>query len=113
MMMRPFPDKITYGQKYDPAMKITDPTEADTYFERCVEHQMRVGKVGRAVAQSTERANLGYWAGYSSHETRSRVERLFRCAHPVFGAIAQVGAPTQEEALQAGLDLAARGHGRS
>lgn len=105
--MELMPDKITIGDKYDPAMKITDQAEADSYFERCVEHTMRVRPCEREEAERIERANLGYYAGYYSHDTRQRVEDLFKCAHPIFGAIAKVGAPTTDEAMQAGLDLAA------
>ena len=103
-----FPDKITIGDKYGPAMNITDPSEAAAYFERCVEHNMRFGN-DRRQAESVERQNLGYYAGYCSDKTRRRVERLFRCSHPIFGAIGAVGAPTIDEAIQAGKDLAQRG----
>lgn len=78
----------TYEEKYDPAMAITDQAEADGYFERLVQHNMSFGTM-REEAEGIERANLGYWAGYYSHATRERVERLFRCAHPFFGSIAE------------------------
>jgi hypothetical protein len=87
------PDKITIGQKYRPAMGITDQAEADRYFEECVAHTMRHG-ASREKAEEIEKHNLGYFAGYYSHATRERVERLFRCAHPIFGSIAENGAPT-------------------
>lgn len=104
--MEHFAEKITIGDKYGPAMELTEQVAADAYFERCVEHQMRVGKSDRTTAEGIERQNLGYYAGYYDDETRRRVERLFKCSHPVFGAIEAVGAPTPEEALQAGRDLA-------
>lgn len=75
---------LTIGGKYGPAMKIADQGEADRYFEQCVAHTMSFGKT-RAEAESIERQNFGYYAGYYSDETRERVERLFRCAHPVLG----------------------------
>jgi hypothetical protein len=96
-MTEPFPDKITYGDKYGPAMEITDQAAADAYFELCVEHCMRFGRF-RPEAESIERQNLGYYAGYYDSETRERVERLFRCAHPVFGSITANGPPTTEQA---------------
>ena len=102
-MHEPLPDHITYGDKYGPAMTLMNQAEADAYFERCVQHCMRFGK-SRVEAEAIERSNLGYFAGYYSHETRARVERLFRCAHPLFGAIAEKGPPTAEEAFAAGLD---------
>lgn len=77
--------QITVGEKYGPAMSVTDQAEADSYFGDCVLHSMSFGK-SRAEAEAIERANLGYFAGYCDHETRARVERLFRCSHPVFGA---------------------------
>jgi hypothetical protein len=61
----------------------------------------------RAEAERIERANLGYYAGYYSTATRERVERLFSCAHPIFGAIASAGAPTPAEALLSGAVAAA------
>ena len=97
--------KITIGDKYGPAMQITDQAEADAYFEKCVKHCMSFGK-DRVEAESIERQNLGYYAGYYSDEVRRRIEQLFRCAHPIFGAISKVGAPTPEEAFQAGVDMA-------
>jgi exodeoxyribonuclease-5 len=102
-MTSPFPEKISIGDKYGPAMKITDPAEAAAYFERAVEHTMSCGR-SRPDAERIERANFGYYAGYYDNETRERVERLFNCSHPVFGKISAVGAPTTEEALQAGQE---------
>ena len=96
--------KITHGDKYDPAMKITDQKEANEYFEECIEHCMSFGK-SREQAEDIERQNLGYWAGYYDHETRLRVEKLFSCKHPVFG-LAEDGAPTPEEAFDLGRKLA-------
>ncbi|HUV67148.1 MAG TPA: hypothetical protein VMW24_24885 [Sedimentisphaerales bacterium] len=93
---------ITMGEKYRPAMKITDQEEADAYFESCVEHTMNWGRT-REKAEEVEKGNLGYYAGYYDHETRVRVERLFRCAHPVFGK-ASAGVPTPEEAFKMGQD---------
>ncbi len=102
-----FPDRITIGDKYNPAMEITDADEAREYFEACVEHSMRAHGMNRAEAESLERQNLGYFAGYYDTDTRLRVERLFACKHPVFGAAAD-GVPTAGKALEAGRLLAAR-----
>lgn len=98
---------ITIADKYGPAMIINDQTEADAYFEQCVVHSMRVGRCDRGAAEEIERRNLGYYAGYYDNETRERVERLFRCVHPVFGSIAKNGPPTLREAFAAGM-IAAR-----
>ncbi len=103
MSKEPFPACVTTGDKYGPAMLITDQADANAYFERCVVHNMTFGQ-SREEAEHINRVNLGYWAGYYSNETRQRVEKLFHCAHPVFGAIAKVGSPTPEQAFQAGID---------
>lgn len=103
-MAEPLPQKITLGDKYGPAMEITEQAKADEYFELLVAHAMSHGST-REEAEKLERANLGYFAGYYSNETRRRVEELFQCSHPIFGKIAKVGAPTCEEALQMGIDL--------
>jgi len=83
-------------------MNITNQADADLYFEACVEHMMHFGKT-REEAEEIERINLGYYAGYYTNETRERVERLFKCAHPDFGKIAEHGAPTFEQAFDAGF----------
>lgn len=97
---------ISIGDKYGPAMKMTSQEVANAYFKECVAHTMGFGK-SREEAEDTERGNLGYYAGYYDSETRARIERLFQCAHPVFGAIAERGEPTAEEALAAGKAHAA------
>lgn len=99
--------KTTIGEKYGPAMEIKTQAEADAYFEKCVAHTLSFGEVDRKKAEAIERSNLGYYAGYYSSETRERVERLFRCKHPVFGAITEKGAPTAEQAFTAGVNLGA------
>lgn len=103
--MYELPEKITYGEKYDPAMRMTDQAEADAYFEVLVNHMMRYGRKTREEAEAIERSNLGYYAGYGSDELRARVEHLFKCEHPVFGAIATNGPPTFAEAFRRGCEM--------
>lgn len=99
----PFPEQISIRDKYGPAMTIVDQLAADAYFKRCVDHTVEHWNKSRQEAEDIERSNLGYYAGYYDHATRERVERLFHCAHPFFGPIAEHGPPTPEEALVAGL----------
>ena len=99
-------DDSTIREKYGPAMEIQTQEEADAYFEECVQQMIRRSGKTRAEAETTERANLGYYAGYYDNETRERVERLYHCSHPVFGAIAKNGPPTAQEALSVGRKLA-------
>ena len=98
------PSNVTIGEKYSPAMKIADKTTADEYFEACVQHCMSFGKT-RKEAEKIERMNLGYYACYYDSETRERVERLFECEHPIFGAMAKKGQPMPEEALEMGKKM--------
>lgn len=106
-MINVMPKKITIGEKYRPAMKITKQEEASSYFLRCVQHSMTAHGFSLEEAESVERQNLGYFAGYYDTKTRERVERLFSCQHPIFGAIATEGAPSNEEAFDAGKKMAA------
>lgn len=101
---RALPDRLTIGEAYGPAMKITDPAEAKAYFDALVERNMRVSGNDRTKAEIIERSNLGYFSGYCDRETAERVFLLFDCSHPIFGRTR----PTDEEALKAGRD-AARG----
>jgi len=89
--MDKLPDVITMGKKYKPAMEITEQAAADEYFEILVEHSMRVSENSREEAESVERQNLGYVAGFYNQETMDRVNRLFRTTHPIFGETAPRG----------------------
>jgi hypothetical protein len=80
---------LTYSDILGPAMMITDQADADQYFAAYVVFMQTIldgeprsdGKTAEEIAK----INLGYYAGYYDHETRIRVERLFRCKHPIFG----------------------------
>lgn len=101
--MNELPENLTIGEAYDPAMEITDQEEADRYFLMLVGMSMKNGQ-SREEAEKIQRANLSYYAGYYDSETRTRVENLFRCAHPIFGPISK-GEPTAEEAFEMGKKL--------
>lgn len=104
--MKSFDVNVTIGEKYGPAMEITDPQQAAEYFEACVAHTMSFGK-SRAEAESIERQNLGYYAGYCNTATQVRVEKLFGGVHPVFGSVIENGRPSDEQAIEAGKRMAA------
>ena len=95
----------TIGEMFKPAMEITDPKEAAEYLEALIQHSIDRHGQDREEATRIQRSNLGYFAGYYDHETRERVERLFSCAHPIFGA-ASDGAPSAEEAFEMGQRFA-------
>ena len=101
-MIPEFKQGMTYGEILRPAMAITDPDEANAFFAAYVQHLVETYGKPQEEAESVVRTNLGYWAGYYDNETRARVERLFCCAHPFFGAIAEKAPPTAEEALEMG-----------
>jgi hypothetical protein len=95
-----FPDHVTLGDKYGPAMEVRTQGEADAYLEKCVEHTMRHGK-SREEATKIELANIGYWTGYYDRETVERVLPLFKTTHPVFGRTW----PSPEEAFRKGVEM--------
>jgi len=82
-----------------PAMKITDQKEADKYFEMLVQESMQESGKSREEIEKMQRSNLAYFAGYYDDATRLRVERLFCCAHPIFGKASE-HIPTPEEAFE-------------
>lgn len=89
---------------YERAMKATDQTEADDCLTVIVADLVVSGKTPEQALVVAKR-NLGYYAGYYDNETRARVERLFRCEHPVFGPIADGWAPTAAEAFAIGVGM--------
>lgn len=99
-------ETLTYGECLDPAMKITDQEDADQYkadYIKFTEKFLVNGKSKSGLsAEQIVNQNLGYYAGYYSPETRERVERLFKCSHPVFGSIKENGQPTAKEAFECG-----------
>ena len=102
---------LTYGECLHPAMKITDKADAAQYLRDYVAYIQAAlieqpREDGMTAAQIAS-VNLGYFAGYYDNETRERVERLFKCSHPIFGSIAAEGAPTAEEAFEAGRRMGA------
>lgn len=106
-------DHITVREKYEPAMRIERQAEADAYFEELVEHTMCTAGVSRERAELIERTNLGWFAAEYGSETRSRVERLFRCVHPFFGSVADSGPATPEQAFELGRQFAKKMQQRS
>jgi hypothetical protein len=88
---------------YDAAMAVTDQAAADALFEKLVSDCIEATGMCCTDAEVMQRENLAYHAGYYDRETRDRVERLFRCAHPVFGSIAENGPPTPEQAWASGV----------
>lgn len=102
-------EKLTFGESLDPAMKITDPEDAKQYLQAYVAFIQKNIDADPTVtdknAEEIAKINLAYYAGYGDTEQRERVERLFSCAHPIFGSIAEKGQPTPGEAFKMGMKL--------
>ncbi len=96
---------VTMGEKYGYAVELTDRREAAAYFEECVNHTMKFGH-SREQAVVVEKHNIAYYAGYYDDAVRARVEELYECAHQVFGAIAEKGPVSAEEAFRMGAEAA-------
>lgn len=96
---------LTYADCYDPAMNITDQADADQYKAELIKYQGKFPHE-KYSAEQVVNINLGYYAGYYSHEVRERVERLFKVSHPIFGSISDNGAPSAKQALEAGIKAA-------
>jgi len=78
--------EYSFREMLAPAMKITEPKEATEYLEAMVQHNMERHGQSREEATHIQKSNLAFFAGYYDHETRLRVENMFGCIHPVFGA---------------------------
>lgn len=88
----------------DRAMRVETQAEADACFEELIVEKLKEIP-DREKAEEAVRFGLGYFAGYFSRETRLRVERLFRCEHPVLGRAAD-GVPDPDEIFRIGMRLA-------
>lgn len=101
--------ELSYGECLIPAMEITDPDDALQYLKAYVYYIQgfldKEPRNDKKTALSIAKINLGYFAGYYDNETRERVEKLFKCRHPVFGSIEGNGAPTPQEAFNLGLRM--------
>ena len=95
---------ISIHDKYEPAMSITEQSEADAYFARCVEHCMSHGP-NPVESARIERINLGFYAAFKGDETRTRVEKLFKATHPVLGSIIERGPVSVGDAIEIGRKL--------
>ena len=102
-------DVLTYEECLGPAMKITNKKDAEQYLADYIKFIEKIQELEPDVeqdsAESIAKSNLGYYAGYYSNEVRERVEKLFCCAHPVFGSIKENGIPTPQEAFDMGKNM--------
>lgn len=108
-----FDGKKSLSVNMNAAMDIKDADEAKQFLDDYVEFLreknswtietcFNVANGDLFFEEELAKKNLGYWAGYHSVKTRERVERLFDCEHPIFGRYAEMGSPTNKEALECG-----------
>lgn len=99
-------ETLTYGECLDPIFKITDKEDAEQYKKAYIafiqKWRDREGTSDNMTAEQVANSNIGYYAGYGSSQDRERIEALFLCAHPIFGAIKDNGTPTGKEAFECG-----------
>lgn len=65
------------AERFDPAMKIKSPAEADAFLEKLIAAHMERWKVPREQAEAMERGNLVVWSRRFDVETQKRVGKLF------------------------------------
>ena len=98
---------LSYGDSLGPVFEIDNEEDAMAYKELLIEYHMRWSRDGkpdsppmtREQAIEVTNANVGYWSGYGTSTQMTRVQRLFLCAHPIFGS----AVPTDKEAYETGL----------
>jgi len=69
------------------AMKVQTVEEADAFLKKILAEN-HVGTKDWTEKERILRSNIAYFAGYYDQETRERIERVFKTAHPVFGSAA-------------------------
>lgn len=99
-----FSKDATFKELYAPAMLIENQEEANIYFDALVKYMQDTCGQSEEEATTIQKTNLGYYAGYYDHETRVRVERLFGCAHPIFGKASKEQI-TPERAFELGVEF--------
>lgn len=91
------------------AVGIKDPEEAKEYLKDYTAWiQKEIDKDPKRAgdnAESIAKGNIAYFAGYFDNATRERVEELYSCAHPLFGAIKDKEPPGPLEAFNMGLKM--------
>lgn len=95
---------------YHVALAAVTQAQADSIFEEMIQCVMpALGRSGpfstlmiRAKCEELLRFNLGYIAADCGNDVRARVELLYKCEHPIFGSLKELGNPEFEESLELG-----------
>lgn len=87
------------------AMACTTQSEADAVLARIIDEVCDMNpRMSTDAADYAARQRIGYYAGNVNPVARERVERLFRTAHPIYGAIRYNGPPTPRQKYQLGIE---------
>ena len=81
---------LTYGEALKPCAEIKNKEDAQQYLKEYVKFiqdymDKNPDEHHDFTALEIAKQNIGYYAGYYDYETRSRIEELFDCSHPLFG----------------------------
>tara|TARA_B100000614_G_scaffold262909_1_gene300545 strand:+ start:104394 stop:104810 length:417 start_codon:yes stop_codon:yes gene_type:complete len=79
-------DTLTNGETLGPAMEIETEDEARQYLDNYVDWMVVKHGMSRVEALNVAKQNIGYYSGYYGVDTQRRVERVFKCVHPIFGS---------------------------
>lgn len=96
----------TYQEQFDSAMKCETEAEAKKWMAAEIVYHMNMTGNGHEEARRIILVNLGYMAGYYSHETAQKINRLFGAVHPIFGSADYHKTVSSEEAVEAGVKYA-------
>jgi hypothetical protein len=79
-------EELTSIEILGQAIQITDQAEATQFLADYVKYiQSHLTPGSKENAEDIAKSNIGYFAGYCSNDVRKRVEKLFKCKHPIFG----------------------------
>lgn len=90
-------------------MEVKTQEEADGKLKVLVEHYMRYHDKTLEEATKIVKENIGYMAGYYSHEAIERTQRLYGTVHPVLGTAKQIEALSPKQIMTLGAGVAALG----
>ncbi len=93
---------LTLTEIFDTAKKIKSEEGASLLVRAAVLDLFKQTDDTEEDLDKAVRQNLAYMAGYCGTDVRERIEKLFKCEHPVFGSIAEMGVPTSRESFMCG-----------
>lgn len=97
---------MTYKEQFDSALKCKTRKEAKAWVEKEVVRYWQEFGIAKDEAERTILSNLGYMAGYYEDAVMTKIYRLFRAEHPIFGAPQQAKKVSPENAVRIGQEMA-------